>query len=338
MPGHGGSDAGAVNRYYGETERDYNWREAVELSKRLEASGNQTTICREEHVDESITKMQRRANEFEADLCFCLHHNAFNGSVRGWDIYYHTGESNAFAERVTESFRNHISIGPHGTGLKHARRDRNTRAYNCIRHCQMPTVLVESCFIDNNEDCKWLKDGGWEEVVDALQDATIRYSPAVSPVDPHAVTTTPHDLCEIYVALHRDNEIELPGLMAISFAQWMLESGWCQSELAQEAFNFGGLKDRSEVELGGKHYYKGDYYEKFDCPDNFVVGYWQFLDRSPYHQFNQNKDRYANDPEGFISCIGPTYCPSDQYVSKVLNLYRSRRFRPYKERLESVQG
>jgi len=32
----------------------------------------------------------------------------------------------------------------------------------------MPTVLVESCFMTNNDDMRWLMDEGYETVADAL--------------------------------------------------------------------------------------------------------------------------------------------------------------------------
>ncbi len=174
MPGHGGADEGAVNKYYNQNERDFNWREAIELSNGLESLGHQVLICREENVDERLSVMQRRANKFNADVCFCLHHNALdrdasNRHYRGWGIYYHSDKSRKLAEKVRESFRRNLSIGPNGNGLKHATPGGHlNRVFNCIRSCQMPTVFLESCFIDHNEDCKWLLNGGWFEVVNAL--------------------------------------------------------------------------------------------------------------------------------------------------------------------------
>jgi hypothetical protein len=142
------------------------------------------------------------------------------------------------------------------------------------------------------------------------------------------------DLCEAYIELYYRGEIELPGLMAVSFAQWMLESGWCESELARNAYNFGGLKDREEVKRGGTYCYNGEAYERFYNPEAFILGYWEFMDRKPYEKFNQNKDQYEHDPEGFIETIGSTYNPEDkEYVEKVLDIYYRRDFRPYLEKL-----
>jgi hypothetical protein len=341
MPGHGGSDSGAVNHYYGQNERDFNWREAVELSNRLKSAGCQVCICRKENVDESLSVMQERANAFKAEICFCLHHNAYDGQVSGWDVYYSTDKSKTLAERVHESYRVNLSIGPHGSGLKRATATDHRRAYNCIHSCEMPTVLLESCFIDRNEDCKWLMNGGWLEVVDALYDVAVEDSVSVSPFATTPVDDeklTPHDLCEIYVDLYHQGLIEVPGLMAMSFAQWMLESGWCTSELAQNAFNFGGLKDRPEVDRGGTYDYKGEKYERFDSPEDYILGYWEFLERSPYKEFNENKTEYEHDPIAFIKTIGAIYCPTAGYVEKVLNVYHSQRFRKYRLQLEKATG
>ena len=328
MPGHGGPDPGAVNLYYEQTERDYNWKEGLALSDKLKEVGYQVLICRDEHVDVSLSVMQERANDFGADICYCLHHNAFNKQVSGWGVYYATDNSKELAEKVCESFRNNLTIDSHGNGLKHATTSHYPRVYNCIKKCNMPTVLLESCFIDNNEDCEWLMEGGWLDVVESLFDVV--FDGVI------ADNITPHDLCEIYIETYRKGLIDLPRLMAISFAQWILETGWCKSELAQNAFNFGGLKDRPEVNRGGNYDYKGEKYERFDSPEDFFRGYWEFLDRTPYKNFNQNKQKFKNDPIGFIKTIGPLYSPSPNYSDNIINLYESDRFMNYRVHLESV--
>ncbi|NJL66171.1 MAG: SH3 domain-containing protein [Microcoleus sp. SM1_3_4] len=49
------------------------------------------------------------------------------------------------------------------------------RVWNCINACQMPTILFESCFISNDRDCQWLKNGGYKDVAQKICDGVREY-------------------------------------------------------------------------------------------------------------------------------------------------------------------
>ncbi|MDM8517744.1 N-acetylmuramoyl-L-alanine amidase [Desulfobacterales bacterium HSG16] len=312
-------------------EKTYNLLEALGLAEKLREAGCQVKICREGDIFVDKDVMQERANTFNADICFCLHHNAASSDARGWGVYYASEQSRVLAELLNNRYYpDYMPIPSHGIGPKHATAYNHSRVNNCIKHCTMPTVLLESCFIDNNADLEWLIEDGCKDVIDALYNAARQYLH----IDAPPPIITPHDLCETYIDLHHKGKINFPNLMAISFAQWMHESDWCKSPLAKNTLNFGGLKDRPEVNRGGKYFYKNEYYEKFDTLDDFIKGYWEFLNRSPYWRFNQNVDLYENEPEDFIRCIGPDYAEDPEYIKKVLRVYNSDRFAPYRQRLD----
>lgn len=169
MPGHGNPDPGAVNTSYGETEAKWNWNEAELLHQRLTLLGHKAIITRTESARESLSLMQKKANDFKADICFCLHHNACNGTAHGWLVFC-SEKHVEFGERVVKRFQSNLNIQPLGKEPLHTYEGTWHRVGNCISQCEMPTVLLESCFIDNEKDCFWLINGGWKQVVNALCD------------------------------------------------------------------------------------------------------------------------------------------------------------------------
>lgn len=115
--------------------------------------------------------------------------------------------------------------------------------------------------------------------------------------------------------------IRYPALRAVTLAQWMLESGRGASALATEHYNFGGLKWRKEMTpYATKVKYAAhdgeDFYCKFATLENFISGYWAFLNRAPYSGWEAN----VATPERFIRFIGPTYTPREDYADSVLAL------------------
>lgn len=128
-------------------------------------------------------------------------------------------------------------------------------------------------------------------------------------------------LLQKLVAIYQSTEIQYPQLRGVTLAQWMLESGRATSKLAKQHYNFGGLKWRKEMApYATKIAYEAhdgvDFYCKFATIDNFITGYWAFLDRSPYSGWEE----HVETAEEFIKFIGPIYTPSKKYSDKVLAL------------------
>lgn len=121
--------------------------------------------------------------------------------------------------------------------------------------------------------------------------------------------------------IYAETTIEFPQLKGITLAQWLLESGRGTSPLATEHLNFGGLKWREEmVNFASPVEYNAhdglEKYCKFDNLENFIKGYWHFLDRSPYEGWRNN----VGSAEEFIGFIGAIYTTDKNYVSNVLNI------------------
>ncbi|MCM2477311.1 hypothetical protein HGO38_28065 [Rhizobium sp. CG5] len=138
-----------------------------------------------------------------------------------------------------------------------------------------------------------------------------------------------YSLLDKLVSIYRDEEIRHPLLRAVTLAQWILESGRGTSELARDHYNFAGLKWRKEMagfatKVAYDAHDGADFYCKFATMENFVAGYWAFLNRSPYSGW----ESHVATPEDFIGFIGPTYAPSNpEYAENVLNLVPEARQR-----------
>jgi len=113
-----------------------------------------------------------------------------------------------------------------------------------------------------------------------------------------------------------------PKLKPIVLAQWILESGRGNSKLASKFLNFGGLKWREEMKAYGSpiSYEAWDgrtSYIQFKSVEDFITGYWHFIDRYPYRGW----DNYKEDPAGYIKFINHAgYTPPKDYYKRVLQL------------------
>jgi hypothetical protein len=120
--------------------------------------------------------------------------------------------------------------------------------------------------------------------------------------------------------LYKDYAIEFPALRSITLAQWIVESGWGSSELAKTHNNYAGIKWRKEMSpFASKVVYEASdgkgYYCHFHDKENFIKGYWAFLERSPYNGWRE----HVSDGEEFISFIGGIWAEDKHYIEKVLN-------------------
>lgn len=130
-----------------------------------------------------------------------------------------------------------------------------------------------------------------------------------------------NNLLQKLATIYRGDEIRYPELRAVTLAQWMLESGRATSKLAKLHYNFGGLKWRKEmIPYATKIKYEAhdgvDDYCKFATIENFIAGYWAFLNRAPYTGWEE----HVGTADDFIRFIGPIYTPTKKYADKVLDI------------------
>ncbi len=116
---------------------------------------------------------------------------------------------------------------------------------------------------------------------------------------------------------------DISELKETTLAQWILESGWASSKLSREALNFAGLKWRSEMTGYVTKYEYTDWqgetdpYCKFENLENFIAGYWRFLQRDVYRGWTE----HTGSTSDFVSfLLKRGYTVSNTYLPNVLKL------------------
>lgn len=156
-PGHGGGDAGAVNKRIGVSEKKSNLELALELGRILNEYGYKTVFTRTSDRDVTwpnspdAVELQARAdigNANSATVFLSVHCNAsVNKNANGFAVYW-TKEKD---RRLAEAFK----LSP-GREVK----DKGAiyGGYYVLRHANMPSVIIETLFISNDKEAELLKN------------------------------------------------------------------------------------------------------------------------------------------------------------------------------------
>lgn len=159
-PGHDlAYDSGAVNQDMGLRESDVARDVGVLVAAYLEKAGCEVRMLQSDNLNGESKCPDRQdatvcgaANDWPADIFVSLHCNAANAVARGTEIcvYRVGGEAERLAGCVLYQIVN--AVGTKNRGLKE-------RPDLCVlRRTDMPAVLVEMAFIDNDSDARILRD------------------------------------------------------------------------------------------------------------------------------------------------------------------------------------
>ena len=164
--GHGGADPGAV--YQGRQEKDDNLKLALAVGERLQNSGLDVYYTRTEDIYQTPYQKAMAANESGEDFLVSLHRNSseYPNQYTGVEtlIYDKNGEKAEIAEDINEELEN---IGFRNNGVK------IRPGLVILRRSKMPAVLVESGFINSEEDNR-LFDEEFDRIADAIADAILK--------------------------------------------------------------------------------------------------------------------------------------------------------------------
>lgn len=164
--GHGGADPGAV--YQGRQEKDDNLKLALAVGERLQNSGLDVYYTRTEDIYQTPYQKAMAANESGADFLVSLHRNSseYPNQYTGVEtlIYDKNGEKAEIAEDINDELEN---IGFRNNGVK------IRPGLVILRRSKMPAVLVESGFINSEEDNR-LFDEEFDRIADAIADAILK--------------------------------------------------------------------------------------------------------------------------------------------------------------------
>ena len=171
--GHGGSDPGAV--YNGRNEKDDNLRLAMAVGEILESNGIDVFYTREEDIYETPFKKATDANASGADYFVSFHRNSSEnpGSATGAQvlIYSPGGEKERLANNIQNNL---VDLGFRDLGI-----DIRPNLV-VLRRTQMPAVLVETGFLNNESDNEKF-DREFDRIAQAIADGIIATTGAAVP-------------------------------------------------------------------------------------------------------------------------------------------------------------
>jgi N-acetylmuramoyl-L-alanine amidase len=162
-PGHGGSDAGAVNTKYGLTEKE----QTLDVAKRLKAllEGDGCTVYMTRTGDQNLTNTQRanKANSFKANYpgVYVLVSIHMNGSTDGTVDYTTTlfGKWRKDKELANTVFGSLSTLpAANGTGTI-ATRKPYSFASGVLLKGDMPATIAETVFITSDREGQLLSNG-----------------------------------------------------------------------------------------------------------------------------------------------------------------------------------
>ncbi len=168
---YSGKDTGAENPKYNAKEEVITFQIADKLKAELEYWGYDVIMTREKltdsiantSVNESLQARVDMAHEVLADLFISIHCNAGGGS--GVETYCFT--KTGYSGRLAELIQNSIADGSdlYDRGVK-------TANFFVIKNTLMPTILVETGFIDSEKDIQILMSGeGQNQIAGAIASA-----------------------------------------------------------------------------------------------------------------------------------------------------------------------
>ena len=158
-PGHMvGIDSGAVNRNLGVTEAAIVLDISNLVEKYLKQAGYEVMSLQSDNLNgesPSFKNVCATANDWGADAFVSIHCNAFNTEARGTETlcYSVNGEGGRLAKTI------HNQLMPTLKTLDSTIPDRGIKErkeLTVLRRTDMPAVLVEVAFIDNEADVKLL--------------------------------------------------------------------------------------------------------------------------------------------------------------------------------------
>lgn len=181
-PGHcPGYDSGAVNRNFNLYECDIVKEISEYVVEYLEAR-NQTVKClqtdnlRNNPKDDSLDQpcIITECNSFQANLAVSIHLNAFNGVAHGSEcICFARGSA---GECLAKCIQDRLidTLHTFNRGVRYEIDKDPDYRLSFIMLTDMPAVIVECGFIDNDDDCKKIVDNK-RSIAKAIADGIMEY-------------------------------------------------------------------------------------------------------------------------------------------------------------------
>lgn len=168
-PGHGGTDVGALGLDKTAYESRINLALAAETKAALEKRGATVLLTRTDDTDVTLEERKAYARNNGADLFVSIHCNgSVNASKLGTSVYYYRPFSQPLASAVYEKmlalFQNDFYASD---AAKRSACAVGTlyNPFSVTRLEECPSILVETAFVTNDNECRLLLDGANREKI-----------------------------------------------------------------------------------------------------------------------------------------------------------------------------
>ena len=171
---YSGVDTGAVG--HGLREQDITYKIASRVEKTLLAKGISVKMSRNSltdnvvsggNVSDSLRARYLAANEWKADIFVSIHCNAGGGS--GCEVYCYKsgGQAETLAKNILSGMLWNTDLISRGV---------KTANYAVLKNTNMPAVLVETAFIDNENDAAFLGfEDGQKQIAKGIAEGIMEY-------------------------------------------------------------------------------------------------------------------------------------------------------------------
>ena len=171
---YSGVDTGAVG--HGLREQDITYKIASRVEKTLLAKGISVKMSRNRLTDNvvsggsvsnSLRARYSSANEWKADIFVSIHCNAGGGS--GCEVYCYKsgGQAETLAKNILSGMLWNTDLISRGV---------KTANYAVLKNTNMPAVLVETAFIDNENDAAFLGfEDGQKQIAKGIAEGIMEY-------------------------------------------------------------------------------------------------------------------------------------------------------------------
>lgn len=197
--GHGGQYPGACGGGY--QEKDLTLQIALAERRYFMALGYNVMLCRDDDTTSELAERSGAANAWPADIFISNHLNSFDRTARGCEVYHALsgGASKVYAEAVQRALVN--QIGFIDRGAKSLCGDDGRDYYHVIRETNMPAIMIESGFIDNDQD-RTLIVNNIDKIAKAVVDAIHSANP-----NPPTSSSTPSSPTNNYFNIANKNKL-----------------------------------------------------------------------------------------------------------------------------------
>jgi len=172
-PGHGGKDIGAPARPGSPPEEPFEKDVVLDLGLRLarllKAEGAEVALTREDDTYITLKHRAELANKLKAEAFISLHCNSYRtpDTLCGTSVYYDHDNSVELAKLVQEELV--CALGTDDKGIRNAN-------FAVIRRTQGPGVLVETAYINHQEDrARLTNPNARERAARAILQGVIRF-------------------------------------------------------------------------------------------------------------------------------------------------------------------